>query len=110
MFKAMGKHVAPAANVPSPLEWGIPDVVRQRLGPDVEGLVFERGAVRFYALSPTHYWHVFSTYYGPTIRAIETVGPEGVDALARDFIAAMIPYWKDNAVHQDYLLTRAVKA
>ena len=72
--------------------------------------MFERGVIRFYVLSPTHFWRVFSTYYGPTIRAIETVGPEGVDALARDFIASVIPYWRENAVHQDYLLTRAVKA
>lgn len=109
MFKAIARHVPPPTGVPSPLEWGMPDVVARRLGNRVEGLVFERGVIRYYALSPTHHWHIFSTWYGPTIRAIEAVGSEGTEALMRDYVAAVLPYWRDNAIHKDYLLTRAVR-
>lgn len=109
-FRITGKHVPPPAGVPSPMEWGIPEVVRQRLGDGVRDLIFERGVVRFYALSPAHFWHTFSTYYGPTIRAVETVGPDPSQAFRQDFIAAVTPFFRSNAVHQDYLLSRAVKA
>lgn len=109
-FRVTGKYVPPPPGVPSPMEWGIPEVVRQRLGAAVSDLVFERGVVRFYALSPAHFWHTFSTYYGPTIRAIETLGPERAQQFRDDYIAAVTPFFRNNAVHQDYLLTRAIRS
>lgn len=108
-FRIMAKHVPPPAGVPSPMEWGTPEVVRQRLGDSVKELTYERGVVRFYALSPAHFWHTFSTYYGPTIRAIEVLGSDGVEAFRQDFVTAVAPFWRNNAVHQDYLLSHAVK-
>lgn len=109
MFRVLGQYVPPQPGIPSPLEWGIPQVVRQRLGDAVEGLVFERDAVRFYALSAAHFWHIFATFYGPAIRAIEAVGADRVEALSRGAVDALLPFFRDNAMHMDYLLTRAVK-
>lgn len=109
MFRVLGRYVPPPAGVPSPLEWGVPEVVRQRLGDAVEGLVFERGVVRFYALSAAHFWHTFASFYGPAVRALEVVGPEGAAALSTDIVSALLPYFRENAVHMDYLLARAVK-
>ena len=109
MFRVLSLHTPPPAGVPSPLEWGIPPVVQERLGDAVEGLVFERGAVRFHVLSPHHYWTIFSRHFGPTVRAIEAIGPDRVVALSRDYVNAILPYFRDNTVFMDYLLTRAIK-
>jgi SAM-dependent methyltransferase len=109
ILKAVAVHVPPPAGIPSPLAWGDPQTVKERLGPGVKDIVFQRGVVRFYALGPAHVWTIFSTYYGPTIRAVEAVGPDKVAALRRDFITAIAPFVHDNVLHQDYLLTRAVK-
>lgn len=109
MFRVLGKYVPPQAGIPSPMEWGVPEVVRQRLGDTVEGLVFDRGVVRFYALSAAHFWHIFATFYGPAISAIEAVGADRVEALSRGAVDALLPFFRDNAMHMDYLLTRAVK-
>ncbi len=109
MFRTIAKHAPPPSGIPSPLEWGHPETVRQRLGAGVHQMVFERGVVQFYAFSPAHFWQMFSTYFGPTIRAVEHVGPAGAATLRQDLIDAAAPHFRDNVVHYDYLLTRAVK-
>ena len=66
MFATMAKYVPPTPNSPpSAMQWGIPEVVRERLGNGVKDLRFERGVVNIPLLSPNHYWQLFSTKYGP---------------------------------------------
>jgi SAM-dependent methyltransferase len=113
-FAAIVKHVPPPPNSPpSPMQWGIPQTVQERLGSNVKDLRFERGAVYFPVLSPNHFWQLFSTKYGPLIRAIQALGGQGtakVDELKQDFIRAVAPYIHENLIRQDYLLTLALKA
>ena len=94
------------------MQWGVPQIVQERLGSNVKDLHFERGAVYFPVLSPNHFWQLFSTKYGPMIRAIQVLGGQGttkVEALEHDFIRAIAPYIHENLVRQDYLLTFALK-
>jgi SAM-dependent methyltransferase len=113
-FAAIGKHVPPPTeSPPSPMQWGIPEKVRERLGSNVKDLQFERGAVNIPVLSPNHFWQLFSTKYGPLIRAIQALGGQGttkVEALEHDFIRAITPYIHENLIRLDYLLTLAVKS
>jgi hypothetical protein len=113
-FAAIVKHVPPpAGSPPSPMQWGIPQIVQERLSSNVKDLHFERGAVYFPVLSPNHFWQLFSTKYGPLIRAIQALGEQGsskVEALEHDFIQAVTPYMHENLIRQDYLLTLALKA
>jgi SAM-dependent methyltransferase len=113
-FAAIVKHFPPPPNSPpSPMQWGIPQTVQERLGSSVKDLHFERGAVYFPVLSPNHFWQLFSTKYGPLIRAIQTLGGQGstkVEALEHDFIRAITPYVHENLTRLDYLLTLAMKA
>ena len=113
-FAAIVKHVPPPPNSPpSPMQWGIPEIVRERLGGNVKDLHFERGAVNIPVLSPNHFWQLFSTKYGPLIRAIQALGGQGstkVEALEHDFIRAITPYVHENLTRLDYLLTLAMKA
>ena len=113
-FAAIVKHVPPPPNSPpSPMQWGSPQTVHERLGSNVKDLYFERGAVYFPVLSPNHFWQLFSSKYGPLIRAIQALGGQGtskVEALEHDFIQAVAPYMHENLIRQDYLLTLALKA
>lgn len=111
MFATIAKYVPPAPNSPpSPMQWGIPEVVRERLGNGVRDLHFERGVVNVPLLSPNHFWQLFSTKYGPMIRAIQTLESAKVDALRHDLIQAIAPYFYENVLGWDYLLTIAMKA
>jgi len=111
MFATIAKHIPPAPNSPpSPMQWGIPEVVRERLGNDVKDLHFERGVVNVPLLSPNHFWQLFSTKYGPMLRAIQTLDSVKVEALRHDLIQAIAPYFYENVLRWDYLLTIATKA
>lgn len=110
-FAATAKQLpAPANAPPSPFLWGDPAVIRERLGKQVRDILTEEGVSEFPMLSPAHYWKLFSTTYGPTMKAIEALGDKKkVEVLANDFIAAVMPHWYDGKVTLDYLVTRAVK-
>src|SRR5215213_2915069 len=47
MFKIVGSHVAPPPNVPSPILWGLEDVVRDRLGEGISSLQTNRQLIHF---------------------------------------------------------------
>ena len=88
-------------------------VLLRRCGSNVKDLSFERGAVNIPVLSPNHFWHLFSTKYGPLIRAIQALGgqsPTKVKELENDFIRSITPYVHENLTRLDYLLTLAMKA
>ena len=111
-FAAMAKHLAPPVNPPpSPFLWGDVNVVRERLGDKVRDLRSEEGAIDFPAVSVGHFWRLFSTKYGPTIKAVQSLGGDRakVDALRRDFVQAAAPFWNQGVVKMDYVLTRAIK-
>ncbi len=55
MFALGAKYVPPPPGVQSPILWGDPDLVRERMGAAVRDLVFERGSMTWNALSPRHY-------------------------------------------------------
>ena len=86
MFKTIGAHVPPPANVPSPLKWGDEATIRERLT-DVEDLQLTRRPILFRFSMPVpdvvEFWRIF---YGPTNRAFEALAgsPEKQAALRAD--------------------------
>lgn len=78
MFKIVGKHVPPAPGVPSPLMWGNEATVRERLGGEVTDLSFTPRTITFDlpfdAAATVEY---FRTYYGPTLRAFDSLDDDG---------------------------------
>ena len=112
-FAAIGKHVPPPPNsLPSPMQWGIPEIVRERLGSNIQDLHFERGVINIPLLSPNHCWHLYSTRYGPLISAIQALGGQGtakVKELEHDVVRSITPYIHENLLRLDYLLTLALK-
>lgn len=85
MFKATGKHVAPPANMPSPLQWGDEETVRERLQDGIAELKLTKRMCRFeLPFSPGEVVEHFRTYYGPTQRAFEALDTNGQAALRTD--------------------------
>jgi len=130
LFKVMAKHLPTNTNSiysnnhleeqqqqtqSSPMQWGNPEKV-QRLLVDgdsndvIEDIHFERGVVKIPVLSLNHYWKTTSTRSGPVIQAIQTIKDYSkIEALKKDVLDAILPYYKDNELKLDYLLTRAIK-
>ena len=61
-------------------------------------------------LSPNHYWARNSTKSGSVIQAIQTIKDHSkIEALKKDMLEAIAPYYTDNEMRLDYLITIAIK-
>ena len=113
MFALTARYQPPPEGVAPPPAWGSPDVVRQRLGTAVSELVFERGLMTFPTLSPKHHMASMEANVGPVtklVAALQASDPERLATYRREMEALSGQYFRDNAVRQHYLLTRAIKA
>ena len=112
IFKVNGKHLPrPVNSPPSPILWGVPEVIEKRLN-EVTKVHFERGTALFPILSPNHFWEFIGTKYGPLINTIQILKNRGGDSietesLRDDFLKAIDPYVFDNSIGLGYLLTIA---
>ena len=112
IFKVNGKHLPrPVNSPPSPILWGVPEVIEKRLN-EVTKVHFERGTALFPILSPNHFWEFMSTKYGPLINTIQILKNRGgnsieTESLRDDFLKAIDPYVFDNSIGLGYLLTIA---
>ena len=98
------------------MQWGNPDSI-QKLVVDggssdvsIEDIHFERRVVKIPVLSPNHYWARTSTKSGSVIQAIQAIKDHSkIKALKKDVLEAIAPYYKDNELKLDYLITKATK-
>jgi SAM-dependent methyltransferase len=110
-FALGAKYIPPPPGVAPLGQWGDPNVVRERLGPGVNTLLFERGILPWPALSVRHYRAVQEANVGPFIRAQQALSadPTRLAEYNDEFDELVRPYFVDNIVRQEYLLTRAAK-
>ncbi|WP_222914353.1 class I SAM-dependent methyltransferase [Natrinema sp. SYSU A 869] len=111
MGKTLTEYLPPKPDAPvPPFLWGDPDVVRKRLGDNVDELVFETGTVLTPVLSPEHYWEAAVTQSGMFIVALENIDEDDLPALREEMIETIEQYFDDsqNAVPMEYCLTTAV--
>jgi 2-polyprenyl-3-methyl-5-hydroxy-6-metoxy-1,4-benzoquinol methylase len=98
MFKIVGKHVAPPANMPSPLLWGDESTVRERLSDQVAEINFTKQTISFefpFDVAETiEHWRQF---YGPTHKAFAALDAERQTALRGD----LEKLWADNNLATD---------
>ena len=101
----------PGPGIASPVQWGDPNVVRDRLGAAVRELFFERGLMTVPTLSPEHYLAWRSAKIGPFIRTVEHLKkePARLEAYLREYGTLIGEYLVDNILRHEYLLTRAIK-
>lgn len=111
MFQLTSAYAPPPPGVAPPQQWGDPNVVRERLGASVRDLFFERGVLSFAALSVPHYRLNLEKTSGTVIKLLERLqdDPEKLASFRREIDALVTEYRVDNAVRQEYLMSRAVK-
>ena len=110
-FALVARHSPPPPEgaVPPPL-WGLVPVVTERLSSGFGSPFFARGVMRVPALSLPHLWTYMSASIGPLQKIVERLAndPEKLGAIRDEMIELAEPYFSNNIMHQDYLLTRAM--
>jgi hypothetical protein len=87
MFKTIAAYIAPSG-MPSPLLWGVEDVVRSRFRGEITDVNFSRHMYHFnYPFPPGDVVKFFRTYYGPMTRAFASLDEHGQDKLLSELTA-----------------------
>jgi SAM-dependent methyltransferase len=110
MFAFVGRNSPPPPpGVSPPPHWGNPVIITERLRACFDAPFFERGTMAFPALSIAHYRLFMERSVGPMQKLVESLArePQKLSTVRAEFDALVAPYYFDNLVHQDYLLTRA---
>jgi ubiquinone/menaquinone biosynthesis C-methylase UbiE len=89
LFECMSKYGPPLPEgVPNPREWGLEEVVQERLGPYASSLQIERAATRWEFDSFQHAMQTFGSA-GPSAAAREAMSDEQRQALLEEALALM---------------------
>ena len=112
-FAVHAQYVSPPPNVKSPLRWGTDEGLEELLGTGVQSINNERRTALQYYRSIDHAVEVFSTYFGPTIQALETIEAVDQEKLLEELTAVMSRYNRATdgtaIVENQYLQTIANK-
>jgi ubiquinone/menaquinone biosynthesis C-methylase UbiE len=95
MLQTVGRHVAPAAGLLPPTQWGTEARLRELFGAGIVRLMIRRREFIFRFRSANEFVDFFRRHYGPTLKAFEAVGPAGAAALHGD-LAALAARWNRN--------------
>lgn len=111
LFATTGKYLPAPAGVTPPGMWGEPAFVREKLGPNVRDLAFDRWTMLVPALSVAHYRTNMELTAGPVIRIVQSLQnePAKLAAFRSEVDAVITPFFSDNTVHQGFLMSRATK-
>jgi ubiquinone/menaquinone biosynthesis C-methylase UbiE len=88
LFKTIGKFVAPAPGVKSPLLWGTRAHLEMLFGPKAIVAAESKNFVFRYK-STKHWIETFRAYYGPVVKAFEAIDAETRKALEADLYALL---------------------
>jgi ubiquinone/menaquinone biosynthesis C-methylase UbiE len=86
LFKVIGKHVPPPTGLRSPILWGTEGRLRELFGDAIAELRAEKRHYVFRDRSPEQFVEYWRRFYGPTLKAFETVGDAGREALEADIV------------------------
>ncbi len=87
VFKTLGQHLPPPAGVKSPALWGTSERISEMFGGSASSIVAEKRDFIFRYRSPEHFVEVFSTFYGPVLKALAALDGQKGKALVADLIA-----------------------
>jgi ubiquinone/menaquinone biosynthesis C-methylase UbiE len=113
MFRTMGKHVAPPPGIKPPPLWGTEERVRELFGEGISSLEATRKSYAWRYSSAESFVEYFREYYGPTLKAFESLDEGGQEALARD-LEELLEQWNSSGdetlvVPSEYLEVVAVR-
>ncbi len=111
LFKLVSKFTPHPEGISPPPLWGDTHFVRQQLGKAVEDLVFDQDVMRFPALSFGHYRQSVETTIGPVLKLVQDSekDPTMLKQFRDELEQLASLYYKDNYIHQTYLMSRAKK-
>lgn len=92
VFAVVGEFAPPPPGVKPPLRWGTDDGLEELLGAGTRSLESDTQPALAYFRSIDHAWEVFSTYFGPIIRTLETLDEDERAAFRDDFKTAFEEY------------------
>lgn len=97
MFKLGGKYVPPP-NMPPPVQWGDPEIVKERFGERVTGLQTTPRLAEFvFEYGPAEVVEHFKTHFGPTVMALKAMGEDNHAAFTNDLVSL----WTENNLKTD---------
>jgi hypothetical protein len=70
----------------SPIVWGTEERLAELFGAGAAQIRVEKRDYVFRDRSPEHFVDYWRTYYGPTVKAFETVGEAGRESLEADIV------------------------
>jgi ubiquinone/menaquinone biosynthesis C-methylase UbiE len=113
MFRTLGKHVPPPPGIKPPPLWGTEERLRELLGEGVASLEVRQRSYMLRYPSAGHFVEYFRSYYGPTLKAFESLDRDGQEALAKD-LEELLEQWNTSGdatliVPSDYLEVVAVR-
>ena len=86
LFKIMGLYIAPPAGVNSPAAWGTKAFLNNQFGAQASAIECTAKTFYFRYHSAQHWFDVFSTYYGPMVKAFEVLDAHAGAALRADIL------------------------
>ena len=113
MFRTMGKYVSPPPGIKPPPLWGTEQRLRELLGEGVASLEMNKRSYTWRYPSAGYFVEYFRSYYGPTLKAFDSLDEDGQEALAED-LEELLEHWNTSAdttiiVPSDYLEVVAVR-
>ncbi|HEX4823805.1 MAG TPA: class I SAM-dependent methyltransferase [Candidatus Polarisedimenticolaceae bacterium] len=112
-FSLVGSYMPPPPpGVSPPPQWGDVSVIRERLGKGVRDIHFDRDCMLVPALSERNYRDRIEQTAGPMLKLVEMLSasdPGRLKQFRSEYDALVAPYFADNIIRQDYLMTRAIK-
>ena len=113
MFALTARYMPPPPpGVSPPVQWGDMNIVRERLGAKVRDVTFDHGTMLTPTLSLTHQREFMERTAGPVLKLVEmlsTADPGKLASFRKEYEALAGEYYADNAMRQEYLMTKAVK-
>jgi ubiquinone/menaquinone biosynthesis C-methylase UbiE len=84
MFGVITSYVPAPAGVTSPMRWGTEEYLNDLFGPSIAAMTSAERTCIFRFTSPEEFVAFFRRWYGPTLKAFETLDEVGQAGLARD--------------------------
>ncbi len=85
LFRTIGRHLPPPPGVRPPVLWGSEERLRELFGPEVT-ISAPRRSFLWRFPSAEHQAEFFATFYGPTHRALATLGTGGAARLKAEMV------------------------
>jgi len=89
VFKVISKHMPPPAGIKSPALWGTAARIDELFKAKASAIEISTRNFMFRYRSAQHWIDVFKTYYGPLLKTVAALPPQGQGALLAD-LAALI--------------------